>query len=155
MAKDSYNKQEKLELINQNQIKAIKDIILKSILEILPIILNDIFPTILTSAENIIKYKIKETLPNIDTTSTLQGSFQTQNQAQEFEYFSQKFLNNKLKVPNDYFYKETRSVEIAMLYEECLSEEPPYGPKEFREDKVHTLSEREKEIYGNLSEQKL
>ena len=128
---------------------------MKSFLEILPTILNDITPTIITSAENIIKDKVKDTLPNIETTSTTQGSFQTQNQAHDFEYFNQKFLNNKLKARNDYFYKETRSVELANLYEECLSEEPPYVPKEFREEKVHTLSEREKEIYGNLSEQKL
>lgn len=156
MANDSDNQLEKLELLNQNQIKAIKDIVLKSILEILPTILNDITPTIITSAEKIIKDKMKETSPNTKTTSTMRENFGTQSQEHEFECFNQKFLNNKLKARNDYFYKETRSVELAKLYEDCLNEEPPYVPKEFREEeKAHTTNKREVEIYANLSEQKL
>eukprot|EP00112_Aurelia_sp_Birch-Aquarium-sp1_P025005 Seg8114.2 transcript_id=Seg8114.2/GoldUCD/mRNA.D3Y31 product="hypothetical protein" protein_id=Seg8114.2/GoldUCD/D3Y31 len=46
-------------------------------------------------------------------------------------------------------------MKLAQLYEECLSEQPPYVPKEFREEKAHTMSEREKEIYADLSQQKL
>ena len=144
--------QRELELLTESQVNSIKDIVLNSIKEILPNIINEITPTIINSAEKLILEKVKDTMP---ATFGNQQSTNIVHLANQFEFVNSNFLNNKLKARNDYHYKETRSLQLSKLYDDCLKEESPYVPKVFREERVHTVSTEEEEIYSNLAIQRV
>ena len=52
-------------------------------------------------------------------------------------------------------FKYLRCDKQILLCNECLEEEPMYIPRKFRNDKVYTMNDQEKNIYNKLALEKL
>ena len=52
-------------------------------------------------------------------------------------------------------FKYLRCGKQILLYNEWLEEEPMYIPRKFRNDKVYTMNDQEKNIYSKLALEKL
>ena len=141
-------------VLSAEQMESIKQSVLNSFLEILPNIINEIAPTIMQSAEMIIKKRIGEvissTRPFLNVSSTA-----VKEKARLIENINTKQLNSKLKLRNDTFWQLTRSSELSKLYSECLQEKPSYIPQKFREDSTFKVSEEEIVAYKKLEQHKL
>ena len=148
------SKQGNLEKFSNDQVESIKKIILQSIIQILPKMINDITPAIIKSAEDIIKTTLNE---NAQPTNPPRQDQQSSAKylARQLEQNKENFLNKKLGYRKNIFWKYTRSTELVKLYTQCLEEEPKYIPKIFREENASTLSQEQQAIYDNLSEHKL
>ncbi len=147
------NKRDLLELFTDEQINSIKEIVLQSVMNILPNIIKEITPNVVKSIQEFTQTQLMETLPQAEIVQESQTSIKET--ARNFENSKSNYLNNKLKARNDYNYKLTRCLELTKLYTEGLNEEPSYIPKQFRESKPHKMSKEEEIIYTNLSTQKL
>ena len=52
-------------------------------------------------------------------------------------------------------YKYLRCDKLILLYNDCLEIEPMYIPRKFRNDRVHVMNEKEKNIYKKLALEKM
>ena len=65
-------------------------------------------------------------------------------------------MHSKLDKRKDVMlFKYLRCDKIILLYSECLEEEPMCIPIKFRNDKVYTINDQEKNIYNKLALEKI
>ena len=84
-------------ILSAEQMESIKQSVLNSFLEILPNIINEIAPTIMQSAEKIIKKHIGEVIPSTPPFLNV-SSAAVKEKARLIENINTKQLNSKLKL---------------------------------------------------------
>lgn len=143
------------EILTPTQRDAIKEIIFNNIMEILPTIIKELTPSIMEATQVLIKSQIQDNLKNVGSTltsTTLTSTITASNKNNE----TKSHIYNQLKERKDLFWNYTRNKQLAQLFSECLSEEPAYIPRKFREnEKTTPANEKEKEIYDNLAMHKV
>ena len=130
----------------------IKSTVIKSIMAVLPEILQELVPLIIEKSEALINEKIRKRsescrrkLPdNLIVNKEVSSFMRNKNHWQK-----------ELEKRKDIYYKFTRSDQLILLYNECLEEEPIYIPRKFRNDNTFTMNEQEKNIYIKLDLTKL
>ena len=96
---------------------------------------------------------MKELLPGAinsydDTRKNLE---QVKKDARNFMNTHSRTFKTNMKHRREKFEQFCRSVHLVNLYDECMSEDPPYIPKKFREDRHHVRNERELEKINSKS----
>ena len=72
-------------------------------------------------------------------------------EARNFINAHQRTIKTNMKNRKEKFEQFSRSLHLVDLYDECMSKNPPYIPKKFREDRHHVRNERELEKINNKS----
>ena len=113
---------------NNDQMEDIKQVLIQSIQDIIPGIVNDIAPTI---TENL-KHKLMSDADELEKMSKkrILALNYVQNQIKEW----QEHLGRR----SNKYWQYMRCVNNHDLYTECLEEEPRFIPRVFRKDKKHS-----------------
>ena len=131
----------------------IKSTVIKSIMAVLPEILQELVPLIIEKSEALINEKIRKRSESCR--SKLPDNLIVNKEVSSFMRRNKNHWQKELEKRKDIYYKFTRSDQLILLYNECLEEEPIYIPCKFRNDNTFTMNEQEKNIYFKFDLSKL
>ena len=76
-------------------------------------------------------------------------------QIDDFIYENRNIWHTKLDKRKDVMLKYLRCDKQILLYNECLEQKAMYIPRKFRNGRVYTMNDQEKNIYNKLALEKL
>lgn len=144
-------------LLNDEIYGHFKEAILSAITEILPRIIEEITPVILEKSKSIIEQSAANLFIQARDQENVANNITNniQQDVENFIYKNQSLWYSKLGKRKDALYKYLRCDKLILLYNDCLEIEPMYIPRKFRNDRVHVMNEKEKNIYKKLALEKM
>ena len=121
---------------SDEQMVDIREVIVNSIKEIIPAVISE--------SANTLAEKCKETVSH-----ATKHCFQTEitppsQEAMQFIAINKQSWKLQLAEQNKLYGQFIRCENLLDTYGLCLQEEPPYVPRQCRQDKIHVLSDEEK-----------
>lgn len=134
--------------LSKEQETEIQQIVVEQIKLILPTLIENIVPFIVDKTKEL----TKDYLSNLTNRST-PDSF-NENEKLQIINENRKCWNKMLDDRENLFYKLQRTTKILDLYSECLEQDEPHVPREFRQNKRHVKNTEESRIIRNLELQR-
>ena len=122
--------------LSEEDFNIIKKAVLDAVIDVLPEVVKDIIPLIIEKVKDL-----------IDTNLSRVTNSQIEVGNQNIGFDTRSFINKEQNIwftlldkRNHNYDRFTRCNRLILLYNECLTEEPLYIPKQFRNDNVFVMN---------------